>query len=77
MVMDDGTEVPQQNICRYYPCNSGGKLVKIMPPLEGDVEERRLSIDKEWSVQTCNDMDDFKDDINYQYYIQEAQKLIM
>jgi len=77
MVLDDGTEVPQQNICRYYPCKLGGKLVKIMPPLEGNTEERYLSIDKEYSVKTCNDIKDFEDDVDYDYYIDEANKLLI
>lgn len=76
MIMDDGQEIEQQNICRYYPCKEGGKLVKIMPPLEGKEEWRRLSIDSEWKVKTCNDISDFKWDIDYQYYITEARKLI-
>lgn len=77
LVQEDGTEVQQQNICRYYPCKTGGKLVKIMPPLEDGEEERRLGIDTDWNVKTCNDMDDFADDIDYDYYVAECQKLII
>jgi hypothetical protein len=77
LVKEDGTEELQQNICRYYPCKSGGKLVKIMPPLEDGGEERRLSIDKEWNVTTCNNIDDFAGDIDYEYYVAEAEKLII
>lgn len=79
LVMDDGTEVQQQNICRYYPvAKGGGKLVKIMPPLKGKEEagERRLSIDSDWDVIPCNDISKFNWDINYDYYITEARKLI-
>lgn len=77
LVQDDGTEVLQQNICRYYPCKTGGKLVKIMPPIEEGGEERRLSIDSEWKVKTCNNMLDFQNDIDYDYYIKEVEKLII
>lgn len=77
LVMDDGTEVQQQNICRYYPSKSGGKLVKIMPPLEAGGEERRLSIDSEWKVRPCNNMDDYNGDIDYDYYVAEAEKLVI
>lgn len=75
MVKDD-IEYEQQNICRYYACASGGKLVKIMPPLEEGKDWRRLSIDADWNVKTCNDINDFVWDLDYRYYIQEAKKLI-
>ena len=77
LVMEDGEEILQQNICRYYPCKSGGKLVKIMPPLEPGGEERRLSIDSSWNVKGCNNMDDFVGDIDYDYYVSEVEKLII
>ena len=69
-------DVLQQNICRYYPSIGGGKLVKIMPPLKKGENERRLSIDSEWEVSTCNDMSNFKWDVNYDYYISKAKELI-
>ncbi len=77
MVMDDGTEQLQQNVCRYYISASGGKLVKIMPPLEGDAEERRLSIESAWKVRTCNKMVDELTDIDVEYYAKEAEKLLI
>lgn len=66
----------QQNIARYYPSVNGGKLVKIMPPLEEGGEERRLSIEADWNVKVCNDMREFDGDINRLYYINEARKLL-
>lgn len=77
MIMEDGTEIQQQNICRYYPCETGGKLVKVMPPLEEGGELRRLSLDKEWNVKTCNNIEDFGSDIDLDYYISEAEKLLI
>lgn len=77
LTYEDGREELQQNICRYYPSKDGGKLVKIMPPLEEGGEDRRLSIDTEWKVKTCNNMLDFNDDIDYNYYIKEVEKLII
>lgn len=76
VMVKDGVEYPQQNICRYYPSHDGGKLVKIMPPLEVGEEERRLSIDAEWEVKTCNNVKDFAWDINYTYYLEKAEELI-
>jgi hypothetical protein len=75
--MEDGDAQEQQNICRYYPVKKGGgKLIKIMPPLNGNTEWRRMGIDTDWNVATCNNILDFKGDINYAYYIQEAKKLV-
>lgn len=74
---DDGREELQQNICRYYPSHEGGKLFKMMPPLEEGGDWRKLGIDTEYSVLTCNDMQDFDwSKLNYDYYITEAQKLV-
>jgi hypothetical protein len=77
LVDENGAEKQQQNICRYYISKKGGKLVKIMPPLEGDTEERRLGIDTDWLVSTCNNISDFRWDIDYEYYVSEAEKLVI
>jgi DNA polymerase elongation subunit (family B) len=77
LVMEDGTEIQQQNICRYYACKDGGKLVKIMPALIEGGEDRRFSIDSSWNVKTCNNIKDFSNDIDYDYYIAEAKKLVV
>ena len=73
---EDGDETPQQNICRYYISKEGEKLVKIMPPLPDKDEERYIGIDKEWNVKTCNNVLDFQWDIDYDYYVSEAKKLV-
>ena len=73
----NGEDFKQQNICRYYPSKHGGKLVKLMPPLVEGGEVRRLGIDTDYNVSTCNNVDDFKwSDLDYNYYINEARKLI-
>jgi len=79
MRMQDDTDVPQQNICRYYPSLNGGKLIKVMPALEGkEVDgDRELSIDKEYNIKTCNNINDFSWDLDYQYYINETKKLLI
>lgn len=48
-----------------------------MSKIELTDEERRLSIDKEWNVKTCNDIAEFTGDIDYEYYIAEAEKLVI
>lgn len=44
-------------------------------------EERRVGVNTGWNVQVCNDLDSYefalmKDLINYEWYIQEAEKLV-
>lgn len=46
----------------------GEKQVK-QPP-------RRIGIDTGWNITPCNDIKNFNNDINYDYYIQSANKLI-
>lgn len=76
---EDGStvDIEQQRICRYYPSKTGGKLVKIMKPLEDGEEDRRLGIDTSWNIKTCNNMDDFDGDIDFDYYVAEAEKLVI
>jgi len=42
---------------------------------EGKNEERRIGLETSWDVRPCNNMKDFKNNINYEYYISEAKKL--
>ena len=73
-VDDNGVETQQQNICRYYPCKDGEKLIKLMPDSIGGWKQ--LGIDTEWKIKVCNDMDNFQWDIDYDYYIKEVNKLL-
>ena len=80
MILDDGTEVALQNICRYYPSTSGDKLIKFMPALEGkeDQGERALGLDTAYKVLPCNNIEDldFKK-LDMSYYYNEAKKLLV
>jgi hypothetical protein len=77
VLMDEkGIRYPEQNTCRYYIANKGKHLVKIMPPLVEGGSEREMGINKGLLVKTCNNMDDFDWDINYDFYIEEARKLV-
>jgi len=40
-------------------------------------EERRTGIHTGYTVRICNRMDEFTDTINYEYYINEAEKLVL
>jgi hypothetical protein len=77
MFIKDGVATQQQNICRYYACKDGGKLVKIMPSVADDAEDRNIGIAKEWHVKVCNDMETFGRDIDVRYYVSEALKLVI
>lgn len=71
--------IKQQNICRYYVSTTGGDLVKVMPPVEGKEEDRRMMIQAGKKCTPCNfieSIDNIKD-IDYNFYIEEANKLII
>lgn len=40
-------------------------------------QERRIGIETGWNVKPCNDITKFEWDINYDYYITEARKLVL
>lgn len=69
---------PLPNICRYFVSKTGGALVKIMPPLaKAPNKERRIGIAVGWNVTECNDISTgVGQEINFEYYIQEALKLV-
>lgn len=75
-----------QNITRYYVSKDGKPLVKIMPPHKNKMEkgERHFKQHKidlaggdQWAVMPVNEMPDvLPTPIDYDWYINEAQKLI-
>lgn len=78
LVMErDGGEQQVQNTTRYYVAKGGGNLVKIMPPLKGKTSERRFNVESGWGTNVCNKMSEFVGDIDYDYYIQEVEKLCL
>jgi len=64
-----------QNVTRYYISTNGGSLIKVMQPLKGKTEERRIGINVGWKVTECNNFT-VPVDIDYRYYIEEAYKLV-
>lgn len=77
LILVNGENVEeQQRICRYYASLNGGKLIKVMPALSSDSEERMIGIDASYNIKTCNNIDNFENDIDMQYYIDEADKLL-
>jgi len=72
----DGVTI--QNTTRYYVSKKGPSLTKVMPPLKGKTEERRIGVQAGWTVALVNNMDDFDwSTVNWYYYINEAEKLCL
>lgn len=71
------TRETQQHTCRYIVTTDGGTLTKVMPPLQGKTEERIMNIEDGWKVSICNDMTSLKHPVNFDYYIKEAEKLVV
>ena len=66
-----------QNTLRYYISKNGHPLKKVMPPLKESEEERIIGVNVGYDIKVCNDADDFDfNDLNYEWYINEAKKLI-
>lgn len=75
---EDRPQIQLQNISRYYVSNQGGSLIKVMPPLPKAPETwREIGINVGNLVTECNNLDEHTAfDFDYQYYIDEANKLI-
>ena len=48
-----------------------------MPPLKSKPEWRRIGVESGWNVQVCNDIKDAVLDVDYDYYVQEIEKLTL
>lgn len=67
-----------ENTQRYYVSTTGGKLTKVMPPLpKRPGVERPIGIVSDWAVCPCNDISDANQPIDYDYYVQEVEKLCL
>jgi (2Fe-2S) ferredoxin len=66
-----------QNTTRYYVAKGGKPLTKVMPPLKGKTEWRRINVESGWAVQVCNDMDDAALPVDFDWYVQETEKLCL
>lgn len=71
------TQFPLPNTCRYYISTVGCHLFKIMPPLKGKNEWRRIGVESGWGVCVCNDIRDAVEPIDYSYYIREVEKITL
>lgn len=72
-------QTPVQSNTRYYVAKSNDVLIKIMPPLPSKPgsDERRFEVEATRYVNVCNDMADVKELVDYEYYLKEAEKLVL
>ena len=74
----EGDGQPLPNMLRYYVSEGGVTLTKIMPPLAKKPGVwRRIGVESGWTVCPCNHVKDAVLPINYQYYINEIEKLTL
>jgi hypothetical protein len=66
-----------QNTCRYYIARGGRPLAKMMPPLKGKTEWRRIGVESGWNVQVCNRIEDAVLPVDFDYYVEEVEKLCL
>lgn len=52
------------------------KKYTFVEEVEVPQPERRIGIETGWKCKPCNDINDYSGNINYDYYIQEAMKLV-
>jgi hypothetical protein len=72
-----GIECDLQNITRYYIASGGPELVKVMPPLKKKPDQwRRIAVNKGCSIRECNTFDGLLPDIDFDWYVKEAEKLV-
>ena len=66
-----------QSTIRYYISKDGKALKKVMPSIKDSIDERIIGINVGYGISVCNDARDFTfENLNYEWYIKEAQKLI-
>ena len=75
--LKDGNEYVLPNMTRYYISQGGYQLVKLMPPLKGKTDWRRINVESGWTVCPCNDIRQAVLPIDYRYYIDEVEKLVL
>lgn len=76
--LETGEGLTLQNTTRYYVSTDGVSLTKVMPPLKGKSVERRIGVQTGWTVTPVNDASLFRwDNVNWLYYITEAEKLLI
>ena len=67
-----------QNTTRYYIAKGGKPLIKWMPPLARKPGEwRQIGVESGWGVQVCNRIEDATLPVDFDYYVNEIEKLTL
>jgi len=74
----EGVQQKEQNVTRYYISThpEARSLYKLMPPVKGKTEDRKNAVNVGRKTVVCNRIEDFKGEIDYDFYIEEAKKLV-
>lgn len=78
----DSVDVQIQNTTRYYVSNQGYPMYKLMPPTKRMIDEgisdwRRTSVQSGWKVWECNNINDATAPIDYDYYVEMVERLVL
>ena len=73
----EGQQVQVQNTSRYLVARNGVPLWKWLPPLKGKTEWRKFAVESGWKVCVCNRIEDATMPIDYEFYIQEVEKIVV
>jgi len=72
-----GHDYTLPNMTRCYAARDGYMLTKLMPPLKGKPDWRRISVMAGTRVCFCNDITQANLPIDYDFYINEVEKLVL
>lgn len=63
---------------RYYISKEGSAMFKVMPPLAKNPGVfRRIAVQAGWRVKVCNNIEEAISPIDYDWYVQEVEKLVL
>lgn len=78
LVLSAGIDMPLDRTQRYYVSEYGYEMFKIMPPLKKNPDVwRRIAVQKGYFVCPCNDIFDSVMPVDYSWYVNEIEKLIL
>jgi hypothetical protein len=67
-----------QSTTRYYVARGGKEMNKWMPPLARKPGEwRKIGVESGWNVQVCNDIKDAVLPVDFDYYVEQVEKLVL